>query len=65
MTTFPKFCANFIINDYMGLCNKYRVSIETISASDLSYLLGLQYIGVLTKDSSKKIIENHIKGNDE
>jgi Asp-tRNA(Asn)/Glu-tRNA(Gln) amidotransferase B subunit len=63
MKTFNQFVSGFFLNDFLGICKKERVKVDQcgIDPEDLSYLLGLNYIGVINKDQTKQIISNRIK----
>ena len=55
--TFPQFSANFILNDYRGLCNKYGFEIDAIPPQLLRYYVERCFNGEITRYILKEIVD--------
>jgi Asp-tRNA(Asn)/Glu-tRNA(Gln) amidotransferase B subunit len=59
----PKKVANVLLNDFRGLCNKYKTSVEDcgISSEEFSILVRLHELDLIDKKQLKEILEKRIQ----
>lgn len=55
MKPFTKILANWLNNDFMGMCKKRKLHPSTcgISPEEFADLVGLHYIGLLSRDETR------------
>jgi hypothetical protein len=53
----PEAFTTFLLNDYKGLCRKYKKDIDFIPAKIVAYLIQLELDGELCRKDTREICE--------